>query len=730
MTTPTASAVTLTRPSALDEARRMLLGELFQPLGKLGIAAAFGTSAGVGGATVDLVAKFKGEESTEEAAWRLVWLALRDAVDDLADAARFSTTAKDSIDTDHLLQLGGNKVDLERIEVPWTFLQRPRDLPLLPVIAGNLEAALVYLGTEPHAARAAAARLPERFGDFFYKRAMQQRDRLDQLRDLLQSEPAALRRQLNWLAYGAHLASELDAPLFAGPYSLRQLYQPLRGYWTERLEGEHGRQKERHDVVDLAEAFDAWLQRFDKNDALRVVAGGPGSGKSSFVKWWAAQVMQREPMVPTLLVPLHYLKTLDLEREVGDYAKLCDFPANPLDTDAGERRLLLILDGLDELDADQKRGRDAAAALVTAVHHLLLKNNHNFEIQVVLAGRALIVESLQGELSRERQIFHVLGYAPRGAGIDWKDPDKRLKLDQRQDWWRCWGGLSGEQLAGLPAEIAGNKNLADLADQPLLNHLLAITRAADPAALDASSSVNSVYASLLRHVWERSWGEKRQIADVKQLTPEQFNRLFESIGLAVWQRGGGRSTTLAEVADVARLERLDTVLPAFKEGAEKGALALLTAFFFRRAGSDETFELTHKTFGEYLAARRLARLIEDLHRLLPAGDIDDGEGLRRWYRLTHAARITGNPGVPGGGTHRPSFANDLRRSAASLEPRSLDEIGTRRDMLIELFNENLANGMPYEGVDGPGQPRPTARPSGSPRRPSWRSSPRSACARA
>ena len=63
--------------------------------------------------------------STEEAAWRLVWLAFRDAVDDLADAARFSTTAKDSIDTKHLLQLGGNKVDLERIAVPWTFLQRP-----------------------------------------------------------------------------------------------------------------------------------------------------------------------------------------------------------------------------------------------------------------------------------------------------------------------------------------------------------------------------------------------------------------------------------------------------------------------------------------------------------------------------------------------------------------------------------------------------------------------------
>jgi hypothetical protein len=690
MTAPTASTVILARPSALDEARRTLLGGLFQPLSKLGSAATLGPLAGLGGAAVDLVAKFKGEESTQEAAWRLVWLALGDAIDDLAEVARFSTTAKDSIDIGHLLQLGGDRIDLDRIDVPWTFLRRPRDLPLLAVITANLERALIYLGVEAHAARAAAQRLPERFGAFFYSRAMHQRERLDQLRDLLESEPArALRQSLNWMAYGAHLASELDAPLFAGPFSLRQLYQPLRGYWTERLEGEPGRHKERHHVVDLAEAFDGWLEPFDKNDALRVVAGGPGSGKSSFVKWWAAQVIQREPMLPTLLVPLHYLKTLDLEREIGDYAKLHGFPANPLDTEAGERRLLLILDGLDELDADQKRGRDAAAALVTAVHHLLLKNNDNFEIQVVLAGRALIVAHLQGELNRERQIFHVLGYAPREAHKDWDDPGDRLKSDQRQDWWHCWGDLSGEALTGLPTEIAENKNLAEIADQPLLNHLLAITRAADPPALYASSSVNSVYASLLRNVWERTWGEKRQIADVKPLKPEHFTRLFESIGLAVWQHGG-RSTTLAEVAAIAKLERLDAELPVFKEGAEKGALALLTAFFFRRAGSDETFELTHKTFGEYLAACRLARLVEDLHQNVPAGVWDESDGLRRWYRLTHAARIT---------LEILAFLED------KLGTLTLKEVQTRRETLIRLFDENLANGMPYQGVDGYGLPK-------------------------
>ena len=38
MIRPTAVGRTLTRPSALDDARQRLLGELFQPLGKLLIA--------------------------------------------------------------------------------------------------------------------------------------------------------------------------------------------------------------------------------------------------------------------------------------------------------------------------------------------------------------------------------------------------------------------------------------------------------------------------------------------------------------------------------------------------------------------------------------------------------------------------------------------------------------------------------------------------------------------
>lgn len=100
--------------------------------------------------------------------------------------------------------------------------------------------------------------------------------------------------------------------------------------------------------------------------------------------------------------------------------------------------------------------------------------------------------------------------------------------------------------------------------------------------------------------------------------------------------------------------------------------------------------MTHKTFGEYLAARRFARLIEDLHQNVPAGVWNESDGLRRWYQLTYAARIT---------LEILAFLQD------ELGALPLEEVQARRYTLIKLFDENLAKGMPYLGVDSRGQPK-------------------------
>ena len=61
-------------------------------------------------------------------------------------------------------------------------------------------------------------------------------------------------------------------------------------------------------------------------------------------------------------------------------------------------------------------------------------------------------------------------------------------------------------------------------------------------------------------------------------------------------------------------------------------MRLLTAFYFRQAmrrGETERFEFTHKSFGEYLAARHIVATLEELSEegLRSAATMADADGL-------------------------------------------------------------------------------------------------------
>ena len=72
-----------------------------------------------------------------------------------------------------------------------------------------------------------------------------------------------------------------------------------------RVPDEGAGEEARRVVVDLVEYLDGWLQKGDKKDALRVICGGPGSGKTSATKVWAAELALSGHRV--LYIPLHHL---------------------------------------------------------------------------------------------------------------------------------------------------------------------------------------------------------------------------------------------------------------------------------------------------------------------------------------------------------------------------------------------------------------------------------------
>jgi len=676
----------LKRPDALKEAGGILLGRFFKPIAQL-----FGASVGGAfvGPTAELIAQFRPEETDAEKGWRLVFAAIEKAVEELVQPLRYEGRAGDSVDLAHLTQIGGQTIDLDRITIAPSFLDNPKTLSILPALSRAVTNILIHYEVDEPTARATGNRLPGYFVFALEEALRQHKDGLGAIDELTKSPVAlAARQERAWPHYRARLERDLDAPLFGDPFSLRQLYQPLLGFWVERRERgseDEPRRKEIRHVVDLATSFDEWVDGpYDPDDALRVVAGGPGSGKSSFVEMWAPRVLAR---MPALLLPLHVIDSFDLEACVETYAKDRGFAHSPLSRDHREEHLVLILDGLDELDAGGQKGRDAASALVTAAERLLgTMRERGCQLRIVLAGRTVIVDELRAEIGRRERVFHVLPFAlsaDEKEQAEWKDLEKGH--DQRNGWWKAWGILTGETIEALPESIAKNERLADLARQPLLNHLMAI---AGTASLGPETSINDVYGMLLKKVWKRGWGPKR-LALVKDLPRNDFIRVFETIGHAVWQHGTGRTITLNAVEKIAEEEGLSGQLQAFREGADRGALALMTAFYFREVEQHgpRTFELTHKSFGEYLAARRLWRLMRTLHDAVDGGHINAEKGLRRWYRQTCATRIT------------QEILSFLR---GELEAQRLDDIHVIRHSLIVLFNGNLARGMPL----GEERPRP------------------------
>ena len=155
------------------------------------------------------------------------------------------------------------------------------------------------------------------------------------------------------------------------------------------------------------------------------------------------------------------------------------------------------------------------------------------------------------------------------------------------------------------------------------------------------TTLNTIYQDLLYAVHERQWDHGRHEA-AKHLDINQFTRVLEEIALAVWH-DDGRTATVGQIFRHCENSNLTRYLEVFQEGAKRGVSRLLTAFYFRQSeqlhAGDKTFEFTHKSFGEYLTARRIIRLVKQIHDELTRHDedpdtgFDEREALKRWAEL-------------------------------------------------------------------------------------------------
>jgi predicted NACHT family NTPase len=214
----------------------------------------------------------------------------------------------------------------------------------------------------------------------------------------------ASEREQGWLRYRAWLQKRVEEPMFLEAFSLKQVYVPLRAYYERQVERQpeqklelgitEGKDHERV-VVDLNSELETWLQEAKPDDAIRLISGDPGSGKSSFAKIFAAQQAEKGE-IPVLLIPLHlFTPSDDLVKAVGEFVQTEGFLRhNPMDRSDGEERLLIIFDGLDELSKQGKIAEEIAKQFLEEVRSRVWQfNQHKTRLQVLLSGREVAVQA-------------------------------------------------------------------------------------------------------------------------------------------------------------------------------------------------------------------------------------------------------------------------------------------------------------------------------------------------
>ena len=537
-------------------------------------------------------------------------------------------------------------------EIDRHFFERPNSTALVDTLRPDVEPWLMAIGLRQRDTQNLLVRLPS-----VIVRALHDewRSNASYYREVFEtvSSPfvgAAIMEQ-EWARYQAFLISIGEEGVFDESFGLRQIYVSPRCFYFSKVK--HGNNKQgfipatrqsEEPIKVLRWALtevESWINRGDREFALLTVAGGPGSGKSSLAKLVASNLALAGKRV--LFVPLHQVDLeLGISRAISEYfIQASHFTSDPLSLDVDETTIM-ILDGLDEIQMQGRAAQESAQSFIgDLIRYIDRRNTHACKLMCLITGRDLAVQSAEGALKLEGQVLHLASYkVSDDETASYDDRDNIVAIDQRDEWWRVYGELTGQDFSSGMPETLKVGELNEVTSQPLLNYLVALAYRRG-MKLDEATNINSVYEDLLRAVYDRAWA-RHSHPSVKNVSYDAFARLLEEVALSVWH-GAGRTTTLAEVESHCQQSKVGGLLPSFESGISSGVSSLLLAFYFRQKGRRDdgakTFEFTHKTFAEYLTSLRLIRLIQQVsnqmaaHESDPDTGIDEAEASYRWMNI-------------------------------------------------------------------------------------------------
>jgi hypothetical protein len=287
---------------------------------------------------------------------------------------------------------------------------------------------------------------------------------------------------LNWHRehYRASLLQSLSEPLLGEPFSLKDLYIPLKGKLLHSGVrdwglGTRGGTYSPQSPVDLME----WaMSQLEDKTRISVIEAEPGSGKTSFCQIWAARVAQE--LYPNWMPAIVHLKDASLGQTLEQTLESAFPLARFTDTDGwlsgNSPPCLLILDGLDELLRSPHTERHLWTFMEQVMRfHTQNRSSAGFgRHKIVITSRGATVEDLIRKYQQSRTLrlpnqLERIAIEPMGQ-------------EEFRQWFGGWAKLQSKAIAqayfnflrhgGVFKQPPEPQGLASLLTRPLMLYLV------------------------------------------------------------------------------------------------------------------------------------------------------------------------------------------------------------------------------------------------------------------
>ena len=434
--------------------------------------------------------------------------------------------------------------------------------------------------------------------------------------------------------------------VFKEKFSFQDIYVPLKAK-SLTLEGME---------ISSAEEFilEDWVQETitteDKKDKVIFIQAGAGRGKTVFCRMFADWARRNlHPLLTPIFIRLRKIENYgqSFEETISNALSARFVKSDPAWLADPDTRYLFLLDGFDELRIE---GR-ATGGISRFIRQVGLFQKENIDKEnghrIIMTGRPL---ALQGITDLPRNLERV----------------KLLPMDEdiQEQWFDNWQNVLSFDDHFAADEVKKLKNFLhsdacpyeveyNLAKEPLLLSLIAkLHRKGEIKEEDfeiTKSRIESkilIYEKSLECVLKEQRDEWLQ-QNITGLTTENLERILMEAGLSVIQSGGeyAKVKMIEDRLDKDYSEAANTLRKLRKQSGEKAITTALGAFYLRPAAGKTGggVEFYHKSFSEFLCAKRLQMSIEEwteLRRKYKKLVVEDKELAEQIYDLLGYGGLT------------------------------------------------------------------------------------------